>query len=336
MEGRAAEEEGTSDSRVGNENRTLAMAATVEVGRPARVGVVLLLALWCSLAAGRNLASAGARSHGIQRRPLQVDGSAFEPCDPEDNAEDCECEVKDNQISCARVSTTDDGSSASAAAAASGSGPVSSSASVTITGSGGSANSSTSTPGGGTDASAEQSPSPTEPPPPPTETPPQTAPPKMPPPKKTPAQKPALKRPTEKPEGYEDLTERCFVEPDEEEEAFARGLVTEGVKVTLLYFVEDDLYRIDTFYEVPGTIGSSTIITTRVPDYVAVLCDIEAVERDDSVAHVSISHTSMYSSSSDDLSERRPAFSSKSTTTITSGGTTTTISSDSSSPSKGL
>lgn len=309
---------------------------------------VLLLALGCSLAAGRTLSSDGVRPHGIQRRPLQDDGTAFEPCDPEDNAEDCECEVKDNEISCARVKTTDDGTSSSAAASASGSGPVSASASITITGSGGSANSSTSTPGGGTSATAEQSPSPKPSPSSPAarEVPPETETPKKPPRKEAPAakrsrkrkpaQKPALKRPAENPEGYEDLTERCFVEPDEEEETFGRGLVSEGVKVTFLHYLGDDLYQVQTFYELPGAIGSSSLITTRLPDDVAVLCDIEPVERDDSVAHVTISHTSRYSSTSADEEEHRPSFSSKSTTTITSGGTTTTISSGPSSPSKGL
>lgn len=309
-----------------------------------------MLALVWSLAAGRTLPNAGGSSSTLQRRPLQTPTSAFEPCDPEDNEEDCECETKDNEISCARVRTADDGtsSSAGASASASGSGPVASSASITITGSGGTADSSTFTPGGGTDASAEQRPAP---PPPSTKSTPEEPPPKEPPPKsqpvrrrpvvkprpkKTPIKRPSFKRPSEEPEGYEDLTKRCFVEPDDEQETFARELAVEGVKVTLLRYLGDGLYKADTFYQVAGTIGSKTIITTRLPEDVAALCGIDDVEDEESSSHVTITHSSRFTSSSTEPSERRSPFFSRSKTTITSGGITTIINTRPANPAKGL
>lgn len=311
--------------------------------RGTSVCVVLLLALGWSLSAARELPEG--RSIRLSRHLLQSPGP-LQPCDPDEDA-DCECEIKDNEISCARVSTSGNSTSASAGASASSSGgPVSSSASVVITSGGGSASSSTSTPapGGGTEAEASRSPAPEESAPeepapeesapeePPSAKPEPEAPVKPSPPRPVIVKPSPIVKPTrpvvKKPDG-DDLEEICYVNPDAETQSAAHRLVADGVKIIFVDYLEDGLHRIQTFYQTPGTVGSTTIISTTIPDDIAAACDIDPEDGDEELGHVKISHTSSFSSTSTSTSTRgsdvKPRFKSFSTTSITSGGKTTVI-----------
>eukprot|EP00803_Ostreobium_quekettii_P001144 evm.model.scf_1315.1 EVM.evm.TU.scf_1315.1 scf_1315:12908-14141(-) len=115
------------------------------------------------------------------------------------------------------------------------------------------------------------------------------------------------------------LGDVCFVEPTDGDLERIDDLVNEGTKVTLLYSLGSSLYKVETFYQMPGTTAHHTIITNNLQLDVIELCEYDGSESGDGGSTSSnVKHTTTFSSTT--TGKGATGGSSTSTVTISSSG----------------